>query len=332
MASSAQRLAWIDSTKGVAIVLVVFGHAWRGCHDAGLFAGMPPGFFEAVDTRIYAFHMPLFFLISGLFLLPSLAHRGPATFLKDRLARLFYPMLLWTYVFAGSKLLAGQFANHPLALSDFPLLPIPGQWQYWFLWALLLMHVGVLLLRPILLSERFGRAALWGLLAASLALQAAPLPPSLIFWTSNAPAFLPYLVMGMLLGEHGGLRKAGPAAGMAATGIFVLVLAFMPALNAVGLPRVVTAALLCLAMLGSVSWLSGRFSALGAGLAALGAASMIIFLSHTLFSASLRIGLLAAGIGDLVLHLVAGSLVGLLLPLLLKRAAERTGRSALIGV
>lgn len=49
------RMEWIDAAKGVGIILVVIGHVWtRG----------------AVRDLIYAFHMPLFFLLSGYTLAP----------------------------------------------------------------------------------------------------------------------------------------------------------------------------------------------------------------------------------------------------------------------
>lgn len=46
-----QRIAWIDTCKGIAILIVVLGHINE----------IPP----ALRTFIYSFHMPLFFIISG---------------------------------------------------------------------------------------------------------------------------------------------------------------------------------------------------------------------------------------------------------------------------
>ena len=78
------RVDWIDGAKGVMIVLVVFGHAWRGLHSAGLIA---PDLFAAVDARIYAFHMPVFFALSGWFFLPSLDRQSVPVFLRRRALR-----------------------------------------------------------------------------------------------------------------------------------------------------------------------------------------------------------------------------------------------------
>jgi len=50
MKQTGQRLGWLDAAKGLGIILVVIGHVWtRG----------------PVRDTIYAFHMPLFFLLAG---------------------------------------------------------------------------------------------------------------------------------------------------------------------------------------------------------------------------------------------------------------------------
>ena len=58
-----QRQNWIDIAKGVGIILVVVGHAGRGLQSAGL---TDEGWLlPLMDRAIYAFHMPLFFVLSG---------------------------------------------------------------------------------------------------------------------------------------------------------------------------------------------------------------------------------------------------------------------------
>lgn len=53
---TAGRLAWVDAAKGIGILLVVAGHVWtRG----------------PLREAIYAFHMPLFFLLSGYMVRPQ---------------------------------------------------------------------------------------------------------------------------------------------------------------------------------------------------------------------------------------------------------------------
>ena len=65
---SGDRLDWIDVARGIGIVAVVVGHVWtRG----------------GVRDFVYAFHMPLFFLLSGYLMQPrpalSFARRQMAT-------------------------------------------------------------------------------------------------------------------------------------------------------------------------------------------------------------------------------------------------------------
>lgn len=47
-----ERIKWIDCAKGIAIVLVIVGHT--------------PGLGEITQGIIYSFHMPLFFILSGV--------------------------------------------------------------------------------------------------------------------------------------------------------------------------------------------------------------------------------------------------------------------------
>lgn len=49
------RIEWIDCAKGLAIILVVFGHA---------LTYFSPDF-ENIIHMIYSFHLPLFFVLTG---------------------------------------------------------------------------------------------------------------------------------------------------------------------------------------------------------------------------------------------------------------------------
>ena len=48
----AERITWVDFAKGVAIILVVLGHATQG----------------DLQKFIFVFHMPFFFVIAGFLL------------------------------------------------------------------------------------------------------------------------------------------------------------------------------------------------------------------------------------------------------------------------
>lgn len=84
------RDAWIDYAKAIGIILVVYGHVARGIFTAGL--DMDPRIYEITDNIIYSFHMPLFFFLSGLFLLPSLAKRSHTNLLFNKVDTILYPL------------------------------------------------------------------------------------------------------------------------------------------------------------------------------------------------------------------------------------------------
>jgi fucose 4-O-acetylase-like acetyltransferase len=65
-----KRITYIDMAKGIGILLVVFGHS-----------GFPS---PAVNQWISSFHMPLFFLLSGILLSHTNAHEKP---LKDTIKK-----------------------------------------------------------------------------------------------------------------------------------------------------------------------------------------------------------------------------------------------------
>jgi fucose 4-O-acetylase-like acetyltransferase len=74
--SKAQRIDSIDIVKGIAIILMVFGHTEQGARHRGLWVSMSSvahGIAFA-DAFIYSFHMPAFFFIAGLFVAGTSRH------------------------------------------------------------------------------------------------------------------------------------------------------------------------------------------------------------------------------------------------------------------
>src|SRR5262249_26319087 len=64
-AAARERVQWVDAARGLAILLVVFGHAAGGLIDAsGSDSALP---LRYLFLGVYTFHMPVFFFLSGLF-------------------------------------------------------------------------------------------------------------------------------------------------------------------------------------------------------------------------------------------------------------------------
>jgi polysaccharide biosynthesis protein PslL len=77
----------IDIAKGVGILFVVFGHNWIVDHHEG-----------ALHRIIFAFHMPLFFVLAGMLIKPSITFR---TFFRSRLHSLVKPYFVVLVLLCG---------------------------------------------------------------------------------------------------------------------------------------------------------------------------------------------------------------------------------------
>ncbi len=314
------RVGWVDTTKGFAILLVVIGHVWRGLENAGL---LEDGLFRAVDSRIYAFHMPLFFLLAGLFFPGTLKKLPVGRFIVSRLSRMIYPLMLWTYVFIAFKLAAGSMSNSPIGVEELYIPPIPGRWHFWFLWALFLMHISMLPLKPLIVSRVWQSWGLWLLLLASLMLNAFEYTPQVKFWVGPALKHLPYFILGMIIGRTYLKARISPLAALVGAAVFLLVLAFVPQLYRLGVPTLLTATLLSLGTVVFFMWIGGRGGWVTRALSYAGERSMAIFLAHVIFAAGVREVLMKLGVSDVALHMVLGTIAGVMMPIILHDLAKR---------
>lgn len=324
--ATAGRVDWLDAARGLGILLVVFAHCLRGLEASGIVAATPAVLI--LDRVIYAFHMPLFFVLSGLTLRRVLT-RQPMELFWNRCLRLLWPLTLWTWIFFSFRALAQGASNSHTGWADVPWIPLPPQAHFWFLWALFVMTMVLAPLRRLWLRHG-GEDGFW-LTASALSLVLAltvPVPAALGSWLVPAVIYAPCLLLGVLLE-----RRLIPLPRPATTGAALVVFALSLLLATLAEGRLVDLVVALVAPLGLLIALRGLIptGTPGGVLALLGRATMPIFLAHTIFSAALRIGLVQLGLTDPTLHLVAGTLVGLVGPLLMWRLALRLGISRWIG-
>lgn len=101
-----KRIQYIDHAKGLAILLMVLGHI-----------EIP----EILKSEIYAFHMPLFFIVSGYFFKPELS-------IVDESKKLCRSLLMPYFVIAAFIRFIQFFSNHfnglPIDVTDIITLPL----------------------------------------------------------------------------------------------------------------------------------------------------------------------------------------------------------------
>lgn len=323
--TASPRHLWADVARGVGISLVVFGHALRGLFSAGLLEDV--GAWSYVDRFIYAFHMPLFLFLAGLFL-GSVVDESFGQLALRRLRRLGYPYLLWASLQMAMQSLMSRHTNSPVSLVDdlWTIVYAPPM-QFWFLYALLVQSLWLGLLDKLGVSRRLS-------FLIALALYAlAPLLP--LGWgvLVLSRRYLPYTALGFFLGAKRvstWLVRPRLLLGFGALigfGLVALAAGAPDRLDdrfvALGVALIGTfASLAACAMLASArSGLAGRVAQVLAGW---GRASLAIFVAHTIASAGVRIVLQhLLHVDDVAIHLVLGTAVGVLAPVGLWRLSQR---------
>jgi fucose 4-O-acetylase-like acetyltransferase len=132
--TSGVRSNTVDIVKGIAIILVVYGHTAQGMNHRGWWVGPGAAFSH---TFVYSFHMPAFFFVAGLFVAGSLAKRGSRRFTIDKLKTILYPYVLLAILSVALEPLIGRFKfeTKPFRWNVFLVNLADGQ-ASWFLFVL----------------------------------------------------------------------------------------------------------------------------------------------------------------------------------------------------
>lgn len=134
-----KRIFWVDYAKAIGIFLVVFGHVLRGIYNSGIL--IDKSIFFIIDRIIYSFHMPLFFVLSGLFFYGSFIKRGAIGLIKSKVDSIVYPYVLWSIIQGVIVASLSKFTNGNATYYDILKILWLPQAQFWFLYALFIMFL-----------------------------------------------------------------------------------------------------------------------------------------------------------------------------------------------
>jgi fucose 4-O-acetylase-like acetyltransferase len=162
--TSGARSKIVDIVKGIAIILVAFGHTAQGMMHRGWWVGRG-AFFS--DAFIYSFHMPAFFFVGGLFVMGSISKRGSRRFTIDKLKTILYPYFLFTIINVAIDPLVNRFksGSSPFHWKEFLLNLMDGQ-ASWFLFTLFVCLMLALLMVRVPAWLRFFVAVVVGMTPA----------------------------------------------------------------------------------------------------------------------------------------------------------------------
>jgi hypothetical protein len=198
----------LDRTRTFLTLVVLLHHAvipytYFGHTDPKFFIG-----FDMIVLATDSFFMAMFFFLSGLFVWPGIARKGPLHYLRDRLIRLGLPFVICAFTVIPIAYYAISLRQQPeVGFSDFWWTTMTvGPWPsgpIWFLWVLLGFDVVACLLYRISseIIDPINRLALEGFerpgkfFAILLAVTAAFYVPGLVhFGPGSWFAFGPFSV------------------------------------------------------------------------------------------------------------------------------------------
>lgn len=201
------RIDWVDTAKGICIILVVTMHATLGVEAA---LGRE-GFMHWAVAYAKPFRLPDFFLVSGLFL-ARVIDRDWRSYADKRILHFAYFYVLWLVIQSAIKVeqisdgSALGFAKH------FALSFVEPFSTLWFVYALAVFSIVTKLLRPVHPVLVLGAATL---------LQIAPIETSWVFLNELCERWI-YFLVGYLfagsifrLAETAAARVALALAGLA---------------------------------------------------------------------------------------------------------------------
>jgi fucose 4-O-acetylase-like acetyltransferase len=188
----AERLIWLDSAKGAAISLVVFGHVLGGAMDRNWLNR--DGAARQLYDFIYLFHMPFFFMASGLVLVRQ-AKVAPVRAFVARVGSIAWPYFVWDVVLRWALLpFVNRFMGSPPAIAspqELLVQALTGELS-WFLWTLFLTQVLFIFLLKLSVPLSLFVSVVLAVLLSDIEMGA----------VKNVFEYMPYLLVGAFLGIH----------------------------------------------------------------------------------------------------------------------------------
>lgn len=220
------RIHSMDALRASSMLLLVPVHA------AMLLAvnGHPGAWASAIYWLIHVFRLPLFFAMSGFFLVLLLARRGVGSTLRNRSLRIAVPLAVGLFTLVPLLVAASHATG--IAISGEGSPPQGGTFRVqlsylWFLWYLLILD-GIAFSAYLLIpgaARHLGRGMRWAIATPQTGIALLAVPTALALWqqpewTAAAPAssLLPnpstlfyyalFFALGATLCRHRGLVDA----------------------------------------------------------------------------------------------------------------------------
>jgi fucose 4-O-acetylase-like acetyltransferase len=151
------RLDWVDYAKGIAIILVVYRHILIGIQRSGIEVSV---WLRNANEIVYSFRMPLFFILSGVFIAKSIRKYPGMGFISLKSRTILYPYFVWGIIQISVQIILSSYTNAQRGWIDFTYLVLNPRAidQLWYLLALFNCSILFYLLYSALNLNRIGIA------------------------------------------------------------------------------------------------------------------------------------------------------------------------------
>ena len=309
------RNVTVDKLKGYACFLVLFGHVIAGIRDAGI---PIPIFFHGLEKFIWSFHVALFLFLSGVVYRETGEWRGKKTkgkFILHKFWNLAIPYFVFSAVYIGINSFVGG-VNTAFSLRDVLFLWKTPVAQYWFLYALFFLFVLWTLLSGYLKN--------W-LITAAVVLIAYIVPLFGIGFGSFDIVFYSALAFGLgTCLEFSRLTRFSVTAKIVADFAHIAAGVVLVVWGDIEAPFYKEGMIL-LGIFSSIQLLSllQDVKVLSHFLLFVNRYSFPIYLLHTIFTAGIRIVFLRLGITPWWIHVIVGTVCGLVFSVLAAKICEK---------
>lgn len=137
--SGKEHYSYLDTAKGIAILLVVLGHSF----PSNIFNGndLVDEIAKVIYDFVYTFHMPVFFYISGFLFYKSWNTQRVGT-LKLKAKRLLVPYLMFSIIYIPLRIFFSSMANSDYGNSYWKIIfGVSPNGGVWYLYLLFLSFV-----------------------------------------------------------------------------------------------------------------------------------------------------------------------------------------------
>lgn len=342
------RLNWIDYARGIAIILVAYRHVFEGAKQSGINVDAYK-MLEYANIFFYSFRMPLFFIVSGIFISLSVEKSGIKKYIGTRARTILYPYFIWGALQLLLQMVFAKYANgQPDPNSFLHMFYLPRELaQFWYLYALFSVSMLYLLLKFVLKIPAVVNLVIGGVMFYVSALLYQDALPESVVVNALHHSFLfdlfhyyIFFVMGDMAGKFLLSQRFRQMASQGKNVLILLVL-FLAAqtyflwanLNNAAAKYmyvefyqpfvfIIIAMIGCSFMMFLTNWMDKR--RIMPWLTVLGKYSLYIYVAHVIVFAAVRTFITKVfGISDALVIISTGMLFGIVVPVYMYRLADR---------